>query len=115
MSEKFEGRNRIFKANLSHPLFEEIRSIVLKSTGIDKVVSDILSKLGSLQLAFIRGDYAVGLDTGLIDLVIVGSNINTNELERVKTKTEKLIDRKISILILDPDEFNTLRKNLLSK
>ncbi len=115
LSEKFEGRNRIFKANLSHPLFEEIRSIVLKSTGIDKVVSDILNKLGSLQLAFIRGDYAIGIDSGLIDLVIVGLDINMAELERVKTKTEKLIDRKISILILDPDEFRILKKNLLSK
>ena len=115
LSERFEGRNRIFKANLSHPLFEEIRSIVLKSTGIDKVVSGILSKLGTLQLAFIRGDYAVGNDSGLIDLVIVGSNINMSELERVKSKTEKLIDRKISILILDPNEFKTLKKNLLSK
>ena len=115
LSEKFVGRNRIFKANTSHPLFEDIRSIVLKSTGIDKVVSGIISKLGSVQLAFIRGDYAGGIDSGLIDLVIVGSDINMIELERVRTKTEKLIDRKISILILDKGEFKSLRENLLSK
>ena len=115
LSEKFVGRNRIFKANTSHPLFEDIRSIVLKSTGIDKVVSDIISKFGSVQLAFIRGDYAGGIDSGLIDLVIVGSDINMIELERVRSKTEKLIDRKISILILDKGEFKSLRENLLSK
>ena len=80
LSEKFVGRNRIFKANTSHPLFEDIRSIVLKSTGIDKVVSGIISKLGSVQLAFIRGDYAGGIDSGLIDLEIVGSDINMIEL-----------------------------------
>ena len=115
LSEKFEGRNRIFKANTKHPLFEEIRSIVLKSTGIDKVISHILNKLGKVHLAFIRGDYAIGNDSGLIDLVIVGSDINIDELERVRKKTEKLISRKISILILNKYEFENLKENLLNK
>ena len=111
---KFEGRNKIYRANIEHPLFNEIRQIVLKSTGIDKVLSDIINKLGKVDFAFIRGDYAVGKDSGLIDLVIVGENINLIELERVKKKTEKLIDRKIAILILDGEEFNNLKKTILS-
>ena len=64
-----EGRNKVFRANTDHPLFDDIRNIVLKSTGIDKVVSNILEKLGAVQLAFIRGDYAIGKDSGLIDLL----------------------------------------------
>ena len=74
-SEK-NGRNIIYKANVNHPLFEDIRNIVLKSIGIDKVLSNIIRKLGTIQLAFIRGDYAIGQDTGLIDLVVVGNSIN---------------------------------------
>jgi hypothetical protein len=105
------GRNKIYRANLKHPLFDDIRNIVMKSTGIDKVVSNILQKLGDLKLAFIRGDYAIGKDSGLIDLVLVGEDINSNELERVRGKTEGLINRKISVLCLTKGEYQKLYQN----
>lgn len=108
-----KGRSKIYRANHSHPLFEDIRNIVLKSTGIDRVISNILRKLGTLHLAFLRGDYARGIDSGLIDLVVVGRHINLQELERVRRKTEKLISRKISVLILDEDEFEKLEKHFM--
>lgn len=115
LNARSEGRNKIYKANLTHPLFEEIRSIVLKSTGIDKVVQNIINKLGSVKLAFIRGDYATGKDSGLIDLVLIGDDINAAELDRVKTKTEGLIDRKISVLLLSSAEYKSLQKNFVNE
>jgi hypothetical protein len=108
-----EGRNKIFQANSEHPLFQELRNIVLKSTGIDKVISDILNKVGKISLAFIRGDYASGNDSGLIDLVIVGQNLNMKEIERVREKTEKLIKRKIVILCLTEGEYKKLENNFI--
>ncbi len=104
------GRSKIYRANTEHPLFNEIRQIVLKSTGIDKVISNIIDKAGDIHLAFIRGDYAVGKDSGLIDLVIVADNLNDNEIERVRKKTEKLIDRKISIVRLSITEYKNLKE-----
>jgi len=115
LTSNFEGRNKIFQANQEHPLFKDLRSIVFKSTGIDQVVSNIIQNLGKIHLAFIRGDYALGIDSGLIDLVVVGSKINMEELERVRLKTEKLINRKISTLVLDETEFNKLKDNFLDK
>jgi len=73
------------------------------------VVSNIINKIGSVESAFIRGDYAIGKDSGLIDLVLVGENLNHDEIERVKTKTEKLIDRKISVLQLTANEYQKLK------
>lgn len=106
-----EGRNKVYRANIRHPLFEEIRTIVLKSTGIDQVIENILRKSGDIELAFIKGDYAVGKDTGLIELVIVGDDINYDEIERVRKKTEALINRKIGTLILNKDEYQKLEEN----
>jgi len=111
LNSTMDGRNKIYCANKEHPLFEDIRNIVLKSTGIDKIISNIINKLGEIELAFIRGDYAVGKDSGLIDLVIVGKQINQTELERVRRKTEGLISRKISALVLNPDEYLKLENN----
>ena len=110
-----EGRNKIYRANTSHPLFEELRNIVLKSTGIDKVISEILKKVGQLNKAFIRGDYAKGQDNGLIELVIVGDTINEIEIERVRKKTEEFIQRKISIIYLTSEEYKNLEKNFLNE
>ena len=106
-----QGRNKVYRANTRHPLFNDIRNIVVKSIGIDKVASNIINKLGNVKYAFIRGDYAVGKDSGLIDLVVVGENINLKELERVRKKTEQLIDRKINVLILNEAEFTKLKSN----
>lgn len=106
---KKEGRSKIYKANSKHPLFGDIRQIVLKSTGIDKVISNIIEKTGDVYTALLRGDYAIGKDSGLIDLVIVGDNLNSEEIERVRKKTEKLIDRKISILQLTIKEYENLK------
>ncbi|MHA1584632.1 MAG: ArsR family transcriptional regulator [Promethearchaeota archaeon] len=111
LNSKKVGRNKIFKANSKHPLFNEIRQIVLKSTGIDKVLSNIINKLGDVHLAFVRGDYAIGKDSGLIDLVVVGNEINIDELKRVTNKTEKLIDRKINVLTLSKNEYKKLEEN----
>jgi hypothetical protein len=113
LSSNFEGRIKIFRANSKHPLFNDIRSIVLKSTGIDRVVTNVINKVGKLQIAFVRGDYATGKDSGLIDLVIVGEKINSTEVIRVKSKTEKLIKRKISVLILSAEEYQKLSHNFL--
>ena len=108
VSEK-DGRNVVYQANDKHPLFQDIRNIVLKSTGIDKVIQDIINKIGDLELAFIRGDYAIGNDSGLIDLVVVGDSINMKELERVRQKTEKLIERKISVMTITTSEYEKLK------
>jgi hypothetical protein len=110
-----EGRNKIYMANSGHPLFEDIRNIVLKSTGIDKVVDNIIQKLGSIELAFIRGDYATGRDSGLIDLVLVGNGLNMAELQRVRVKTEIMIGRKISTIVLSPTEYKNLKTNFDKK
>lgn len=112
---KKDGRNKIYQANESHPLFQDIRNIVLKSSGIQAVINNIVDNLGDLHRAFVVGDYALGRDSGLIDLVVVGNHINQQELERVRLKTEQLIQRKIRTLVLNLAEYEKLRGNFESQ
>jgi len=46
---------------------------------------------------------------------IVGENLNLNELERVRSKTENLINQKISTLILTPTEYEKLKSNFIKE
>lgn len=110
-----EGRSVYYRANTKHPLFPEIKSLVHKYLGIDKIVDNIihkvLARLGTLRLAFITGDYARGRDTGIIDLVLVGE-IDQVYLQECVAKAEKLINRKVRTLVLSEPEFEINRKSL---
>ena len=107
-----EGNTIVYQAKQNHPLFPEIRKIVTKVTGIDSVVESLIERIGNMEHAYLVGDYAKGMDTGLIDVVLIGDLDKTILQEAVDT-AEKLIDRKIRTLVLTKDEFeaNTLKKN----
>ncbi|HWP95234.1 MAG TPA: ArsR family transcriptional regulator [Syntrophomonadaceae bacterium] len=105
------GRSIDYKVNKKHTLFPEINSIVKKYLGIDEIIESIVKQLGNVQLALITGDYAQGIDSGLIDLVLVGE-IDKVFLDQLVDKSEAIIKRKIRTLVLSPDDFDLLKDKL---
>jgi predicted DNA-binding protein YlxM (UPF0122 family) len=103
-SEK-DGRQIYYMANQEHPLYQDLKSMVSKVMGIDKVVDGIISRLGDLEKAYLIDDYAEGKDTGVVDLLLVG-NIDQYHLNDLSRKTERYIKRKIRSLVLNQEEFN---------
>jgi len=55
--------------------------------------------------------YAKGIDSGIIDFVIVG-DIDNKFLQQLIDKAENKIETKIRSLILNRDEFKKLRKKI---
>jgi len=106
-SEK-DGRNVFYHANVKHPLFPELSSMVRKITGVDELVKSVVDRLGNLEAAYLIGDYARGADTGIIDVVLVG-DIDRVQLDDFVAKTEAYIDRKIRSLVLSRKEFDRLQ------
>lgn len=104
-----------YQANTSHPLYPELQKIIHKYSGIDQIVDNVINKitaqLGELEIACITGDYANGKDTGIIDLVLVGS-VDPGKVRGYVTKAERLIDRKIRVLMLNLEEFEKNKKIL---
>ncbi|MEJ1365044.1 MAG: winged helix-turn-helix domain-containing protein [Candidatus Sedimenticola sp. (ex Thyasira tokunagai)] len=101
------GRQIFYRANQQHPLFPELQSMVRKSLGMDRIVDSILERLGNLEAAYVVGDYAAGLDSGIIDIVLLGE-VDHDNLADLTQKTERYIDRRIRTLVLEPEEFNKL-------
>lgn len=108
------GRKINYKANTKHPFFPEIHSIVRKTFGIDKIIDQILSKLGTLEAVYILDDYAEGKDSGLIDLLIVGE-VNKEKLERLVKTVEIRIKRIVRFLVVSPDAFVDCKGVLFSR
>lgn len=106
-----DGRQIYYMANQQHPLYEDLKSMVSKVMGIDKVVDDIITRLGNLEKAYLIDDYAEGKDTGIIDLLLVG-NVNQYHLNDLSRKTERYIKRKIRSLVLSHKEFNEYRSQI---
>lgn len=102
------GRNVYYRANTDHPLFPELFSMVRKITGIDELVRSVVDRLGNLEAAYLVGDYARGVDTGVIDVVLVG-DIDKVQLDDFAQKTEAYIKRKIRSLVLSNEEFEQLK------
>jgi predicted transcriptional regulator len=96
-SEK-SGRNVFYSANTAHTLFPELRSMVQKVMGIDQVIDGIVQRLGNLEQAFLISDYAEGKDTGIIDILLVGT-IDDYHLNDLTRKTERYT-RKIRSLVM---------------
>ena len=99
-----DGRTIKYRANTQHPLYNEVKNLVHKYLGIDKIIDQVLSRLGSLEAAYIIGDYAKGKDTGTIELVLVGE-INEVYLKRLEEKAKNLLHRKIKTIVISRQNF----------
>ena len=108
------GRQVYYSANEGHPLFPELKSMVAKVMGIDRVIDGIVNRLGSLECAYVLGDYAEGKDTGIIDLLLVGE-IDPYHLNDLSRKTERYIKRKIRSLVLTRQEYASMKCGLESR
>ena len=103
-----DGRQIYYRANKKHSLFPELQSMVKKAMGMDQILDSIVKRLGHLESAFLIDDYAVGKDSGLIDLVLVG-RIDKKNLDDLVNKTEKYINRKIRTLVLTRSEHDAMK------
>lgn len=105
------GNRKYFKANTNHPLYKDINNIVKNFVGIDKLIEGVISHIGDLETAYITGDFARGIDSQIIDLVLVGQKLDTTFIEQLVSKAEKLIERKIRYLILTQNQMTDYFKN----
>lgn len=100
-----EGNKKVFKANTTHPLFPEVQAIVRKYVGIDKIIEKVVGRVGDLQLACLVGDYARGLDTGTLEFLLVGRDLDEDYLGNLASKAESMIQRTISFSIMNSETF----------
>lgn len=97
-----EGNRKVYQANSKHPLFNDIHNIILKETGIDMVIEKVINRIGNLLCVYLTGDFARGKDSPVIDLILVGDNIDREYLSRKVVKVEEIVGRTVSFIILDP-------------
>ncbi|MEI6050392.1 MAG: ArsR family transcriptional regulator [Bacteroidota bacterium] len=98
------GNKKLYHANMNHPLYNDIHSIISKTIGIDQIVDEVVDKLGDVEEAYLTGDFAIGKSGNIVDILLIGTDVNKNFLHLLIDKAESLINRKIRYLILSPSE-----------
>ena len=106
-----EGNKKYYQANTEHPLFNEINRIILKMVGIDTIIDSIAKRLKHVEAAYLTGNFARGIDSKIIDIVLIGDQIDGNLINNYISKAEKIIKRKIRYIHIQKGEMNEYFEN----
>jgi DNA-binding transcriptional ArsR family regulator len=99
-----EGNKKLYHANEEHPLYRDIHNIIMKETGIDRVIEKVIHRIGNLLRIYLVGDFAHGRDRGVIELILVGDGIDIEYLDKKVKQAEDLVGRVVRYSLLAPAE-----------
>ena len=102
--EKENVQNRVlYKANSRHPLFGLLQKVVRTYIGLDAITAQVLERMGSVEKIILTGDYANGIDSGIIEVTLIGKSLNKNYVENLSAKIEEVINRKVVFSLSETD------------
>jgi len=107
-----DGNKKLYQANIKHPLFRDIHNLILKESGIDLVIEKVIQRMGLLKSIYLTGDFARGKDSPVIELILVGADIDREYLTRKVIQADRLSGRKVSYIVLEPDEAENYLKKM---
>jgi predicted nucleotidyltransferase len=108
------GNQKHFQANATSPVFHELRSIILKTTGLAGPIADALRPLRKrIELAFIYGSVPRGEETAAsdVDLLVVSDDVLLEELLARLVRAEREIGRPIHPTLYTRAEFSSRQKS----
>jgi len=101
------GNRAYYKADRSHPVFEDLKRVIVKTVGLGDALRDALTgHNGSVRVAFIYGSYARGQEKpgSDIDLLLIGS-LTPRDAAAVLGPVGRELGREFNSVVYSPDEF----------
>ena len=98
-----DGNKKMYQVNTNFPMFNELQKIAFKHFGIDQIIEQVIEKLGDVEAVYLTGDLARGLDSNVVDVTLIGKDIDNSYLARLVEKAEELIERKMRTLTYNSD------------
>lgn len=98
--------NRVYyRANRDHPLFTEIRNLVIKTTGMVQVLHEAI-ETQQVNVAFVFGSIATGEETAGsdVDLLVIG-DIGLRALSELLSGCSEVIGREVNPYVMTRDEY----------
>lgn len=101
-----KGNQKYFSLNKKSPLYNEFRSIIFKTIGVEGALRRIINETKGIYFCFIYGSFAQNKQnsTSDIDLLIVGKPAEDTLMQKIET-LEKKLQREINYNIYPQKEF----------
>jgi predicted nucleotidyltransferase len=96
---------KYYSVDKSCPIYPELKSIILKTTGLGDALREGLAEMGDIEQAFVYGSLATGKEDVLsdIDLMVVGE-VDLLALSEVVSRLEAKLSREINYMVVSPAE-----------
>ena len=101
-----KGNLLYYYLNQSYPLFKELKSIIFKTSGVPRMLHNVLEKFDDIDQAFIYGSFSKReeREDSDIDLLIIGK-IDEDKLIEEVGKLERKLQREINYAIYEKEDF----------
>jgi predicted nucleotidyltransferase len=105
------GNLLFYSLNQGHPLFDDLRSIVSKTIGVEASLRAVLSSLENIAAAFIFGSFASNSEkeTSDIDVMIIGKP-NMPRLNEKIRELEQSLKREVNLTVYPPREYQAKKE-----
>ena len=101
------GKQKHYQANRASPVFQELRGLVLKTSGLADVLREALTRASNrIRAAFVYGSVAKGDDTAGsdIDLMVIAEDLTYGDLFAAIEEASTRLGRKVAPTIYSPKE-----------
>ena len=101
------GNRVYYRANRKHPVFEDLKRVILKTVGLGDALRAALAALTDrVRVAFIYGSFARGEETAEsdIDVLLVG-DLSLREASAVLGPVGRKLGREFNPAVYPPEEF----------
>lgn len=101
-----QGNLKYFQVNEGCSFLNELRGLVMKTTGIAGQIKEKIEQIKGIKIAFIYGSFAKGQETAEsdVDLLLVG-DVNQDILDTALQGLERRLGRTINYVLYDWKEF----------
>src|SRR5690606_13200396 len=86
-----------YRANIKHSLFQSLQGLIHNFLGIEAFVDKVLERAGDVSEVALMGDYAQGVDSGHIEVLVRGKNLNLDYLKQASIKAGTILGKKVTI------------------
>ncbi|MBM4093321.1 MAG: ArsR family transcriptional regulator [Planctomycetes bacterium] len=100
-----DGNRTYYQANREHPIYPDIRNLVLKTSGLVEILRQALHDT-DVRVAFVFGSLASCAEQAHsdVDLMIL-SSVGLRKVGPLLTDAAELLGREVNPHIMNPDEF----------
>jgi len=96
----------LYRLDQSHPLYPELRALVSKTVGAERLVGEALAGVAGVRLAFVYGSFAAASESPVsdIDVMVIGRPA-TRDVHRALRPVGDTLQREVNYVVFGEDEW----------